>query len=123
MNIYLSKFSEKIYFLINESNKKNSVCKIFMKKNIFSKIKLEDKFENNFTFYDENVLFDLIIFDNFNSKDIQILNNANYNCKCYIFGSSLTKTNFDFYKFIHQKRVEVIFINKKFENIAFEKLL
>ena len=36
---------------------------------------------------------------------------------------SLTNTNLDIYKLIHQKRIEVIFLNKKFENIEFEKLL
>ena len=123
MNIYFSKFSKNIYLLISQLNKKKIICKIYMNKNKLSKIKLEDEFKDNFFNDNENVLFDLIIFENFEEKNIQILTKAEYNSKCYIFGMSLTNTNLDIYKLIHQKRIEVIFLNKKFENIEFEKLL
>tara|TARA_B100001109_G_scaffold250692_2_gene244150 strand:- start:136 stop:507 length:372 start_codon:yes stop_codon:yes gene_type:complete len=123
MNIYFSKFSKNIYLLISQLNKKKIICKIYMNKNKLSKIKLEDEFKDNFFNVNENVLFDLIIFENFEEKNIQILTKAEYNSKCYIFGMSLTNTNLDIYKLIHQKRIEVIFLNKKFENIEFEKLL
>ncbi|WP_075521072.1 hypothetical protein [Candidatus Pelagibacter communis] len=123
MKIYFSKFTKQIYHLINELNKKKIITKIFMKKNILLNIKLADQYINNFFQLNENILFDLIFFDSFEEKDIQTLNNADYNCKCYIFGLSMTNTNLDFYKLIHQKRIEVIFLNKKFENIEFEKLL
>ena len=123
MNIYFSKFSKNIYLLISQLNKKKIICKIYMNKNKLSKIKLENEFKDNFFNVNENVLFDLIIFDNFEEKNIQILTKAEYNSKCYMFGMSLTNTNLDIYKLIHQKRIEVIFLNKKFENIEFEKLL
>lgn len=123
MNIFFSKFSKNIYLLISQLNKKKIICKIYMNKNKLSKIKLEDEFKDNFFNVNENVLLDLIIFDNFEEKNIQILTKAEYNSKCYIFGMSLTITNLDTYKLIHQKRIEVIFLNKKFENIEFEKLL
>lgn len=123
MNIYFSKFSKNIYLLISQLNKKKIICKIYMNKNKLSKIKLEDEFKDNFFNVNENVLFDLIIFENFEEKNIQILTKAEYNSKCYIFGMSLTNTNLDIYKLIHQKKIEVIFLNKKFENIEFEKLL
>ena len=123
MNIYFSKFSKNIYLLISQLNKKKIIFKIYMNKNKLSKIKLENEFKDNFFNVNENVLFDLIIFDNFEEKNIQILTKAEYNSKCYMFGMSLTNTNLDIYKLIHQKRIEVIFLNKKFENIEFEKLL
>ena len=123
MNIFFSKFSKNIYLLISQLNKKKIICKIYMNKNKLSKIKLEDEFKDNFFNVNENVLLDLIIFDNFEEKNIQILTKDEYNSKCYIFGMSLTNTNLDIYKLIHQKRIEVIFLNKKFENIEFEKLL
>ena len=123
MNIYFSKFTKQICLLIDELNKKKIISKIFMEENILLNIKLADKYKKIFFYLNENILFDQIFLDNFEEKDIQTLNKADYNCKCYIFGSSMTNTNLDLYKLIHQKRIEIIFLDKKFENIEFEKLL
>ena len=112
-NIYINKFSNFFDFVYKKINTASVKYNLYVEgnENIDSLLNLKSNI--NLDEYD-NKKYDLAILSDINSKDLfYVLDKLQVDARCLVLGKFNDELiDIDIYKYIHQKRIEVFFIEK-----------